>query len=275
MALPILVVAVVIGWPIGRAIWASMHVDSGTDGQSPTFIGVDNYTGVLGSSRWWQAVGVLAAWTAIVVIVQILVGVLLAATMHQLTAIAPVLRVIVVAPFAVFSVAAASGAIAAVDGGFLAQWAGIDSPAGPWRTLIAVGLAEVWRGSGLVAVIILAGFARVPRGLTRWLRAEGATALQRAGRVVLPALAPALAFAAVFRLLDTWRGFGAVWARMIHQGHADMPQALVYSVTFDRFDYGLAGAMVAVFLIVTLILGGVAGAGLHWARTGNVSGGHA
>lgn len=276
MAIPMLVVVVVIGWPLGRAVWTSLHLQSGTDGRSPRFVGVDNYVGVLGSSRWWQAVAVLAAWTAIVVIVQLVVGLLLAATLHQLTVIAPAMRVVVVAPFAVFSVAAASGAIAAVDGGFLAQWAGIDSPAGPWRTLIAVGLAEVWRGSGLVAIIVLAGFSRVPRGLSRWLRAEGATSLQRAGRVMFPALVPAVVFAAVFRVLDTWRGFGAVWTRMVHQGTVDMPQSLVYSVTFDRFDYGLAGAMVIVFLIVTVCLGGIAGFGLHWARTGStrLRGGH-
>src|SRR5699024_2243880 len=102
----------------------SLHLQSGTDGRSPRFIGVDNYVGVLGSSRWWQAVAVLAAWTAIVVIVQLVVGLLLAATLHQLTVIAPAMRVVVVAPFAVFSVA----------GRFLAERAGRDARAGSRRT---------------------------------------------------------------------------------------------------------------------------------------------
>src|SRR5699024_3451850 len=135
MALPLVVVGIVMAWPIGRAVWTSLHLDQGTDGRSARFIGMDNYLGVLGSARWWQAVGILAAWTAIVVRVQLAVGLVLSSTMYQLTAVAPVMRVIVVAPFAVFPVAAATGAIAAVDGGFLAQWAGLDSSAGPLRTL--------------------------------------------------------------------------------------------------------------------------------------------
>lgn len=263
MALPLMIVLAVLGWPIGRAIWTSLHLQSGTDNRSPVFIGLDNYAGVLSSSRWWYAVGILTAWTLIVVLCQLLIGSMMAASLHHLTIVAPVLRVLLVAPFAVVSIAAAAGAVAAVDGGFFAQWTGIESDAGNYRTLGAIGFAEVWRGSGVVALILLAGFARTGSGLLEWLHAEGATWGQRFRRVVLPGLVPAIAFAAAFRIMDTWRGFGQLWAG----GLTDLPQFMVFNTAFDRFEYGLASAMAVVFGLLTLALGIVAGLILRWAHT--------
>lgn len=267
LAVPVLAVLTILGWSIGRAVWTSLQLESGTDGRSSEFIGLDNYAGTITSAQWWQAVGILAAWTTAVVLGQLVVGSVMAATLHQLTAVSAVLRVLVLTPFAVFSIAAATGALAAVDGGFLAQWAGIESAAGPLRTLIAIGLAEVWRGSGVVAVILIAGLSRTSKELRQWLHGEGATRFQVLAMVIIPAALPAVIFAILFRVLDTWRGFGSLWARAMHQGRADVPQVMIANTTFDRFEYGLASAMAIVFLLLTLLLGTVAGLMLHWSRT--------
>lgn len=266
MALSLTVVLVVAGWPLGRAVWMSLHRNSASDGQPAAFIGLDNYTAVLSSGQWWKAVGFLAAWTAVVVIAQLVVGLVIGASLHQLTVIAPVMRVVVLVPFAAVAVAAATGAIAGIDGGFVAQWAGISSQAGPVRILGAVAVAEVWRGSGVVALILLAGFARTSPELSEWLHAEGAGLRARLGKVVLPGIVPALTFAAVFRVLDTWRGFAALRAAQVQDSVVGFPQTLIFGATFGRFEYGLAATMAVVLLVVTLIAGIAARFGLHRAR---------
>src|SRR5262249_57988216 len=65
---------------------------------------------------------------------------------------------------------------------------------------------NVWHGSALFAVLILAGLRTVQRDVLDVATTDGATSLQRFRHVVLPALVPAFALGA---MLSIARTFGA------------------------------------------------------------------
>jgi len=141
----------------------------------------------------------------------------------------------------------------AVTTGFAVAWFRLDD-VGPLGSLVAVSLGEVWRGTGITAVILLAGILRVPSTLLTSAIADGATVRQRLTRVVLPAMGPALAVATTYRALDALR---------ILEGPlvVDEPGAavrtvpfLVWDTTFSSFELGLGAAMSVLLLLLSGLL---------------------
>lgn len=244
------------GWPIGRAVWLSLHSAPLTGPDDRTFVGVDNYVDVLTNRPWWLAVATTLVIVVVVVVLQLVLGLAFAAALRRLTVLWPVTRFVVLLPFALLAVVTAVVWREAVTAGFAAQWWGLDD-VGPLGRLVGVTVGELWRGTGITTVILLAGMLRVRSSLMAAAVADGATAWQRLRRVVLPAMAPAIAVAAAYRVLDTFR---------ILEGPllADQPGAtfrtaplLVWDTTFSSFELGLGAAMSIVLLVLAAVIAAV------------------
>lgn len=256
LAPAVLVLLAVTAWPIGRGIWTSLFSSSLTTPEDRTFVGADNYVDVLTNRTWWLAVAATLVIVVVAVAVQLLLGLAFAAALRRLTVLWPVTRVLVLVPFALLAVVSAVVWRDAVTTGFAAVWFRLGD-VGPFGSLVAVTVGEVWRGTGITAVILLAGLLRVPSSLMASAVADGATAWQRLRRVVLPAMGPALAVAATYRALDTFR---------ILEGPllADQPGAsirtaplLVWNTTFSSLELGLGAAMSIVLLVVAALLAAI------------------
>lgn len=248
------VLLVVTGWPIGRGIWNSLSTYSLTTPGDRTFVGIDNYVEVLTSRTWWLAVAVSLSIMVVVVALQLLLGLAFAAALRRLTLLWPMTRVLVLVPFALLAVVTAVAWDEAVTGGFAAAWFRLDDT-GHLGSLLAVSLGEVWRGIGIVAVILMAGLARVPAATMEAAIADGATGWQRLRRVVLPAMGPAFAVAAAYRALDALRVLeGPLLVDEPGSALRTAPQ-LVWNTTFSSFELGLGAAMSTVLLVVAALLG--------------------
>lgn len=256
LAPALLVVLVVTIWPIGRGIWLSLHSDPLTNPDDRTFVGVDNYVEVLTSRPWWLAVATSLVIVLIVVVLQLLIGLAFAVALRRLTVLWPVTPLLVLVPFVMLAVVSAVVWRDAVTTGFAAEWFRLGE-VGPFGELIGVTAGEVWRGTGITALILLAGLLRLPSSLMAAAVADGATAWQRSRRVVLPAMGPAIAVAATYRSLDTFR---------ILEGPllVDGPEAtirtaplLVWDTTFSSLELGLGAAMSMVLLLVMILLAAI------------------
>jgi len=73
--------------------------------------------------------------------------------------------------------------------------------------LIIVILADVWKTSPFIALLLLAGLQVIPDDIYEAARVDGATAWQRFVRITMPLLKPALLVALIFRTLDALRIF--------------------------------------------------------------------
>ncbi|MFJ9623289.1 carbohydrate ABC transporter permease [Streptomyces sp. NPDC101181] len=78
--------------------------------------------------------------------------------------------------------------------------------------LLAVVLAEIWRSTSLVLIIVVAGMQMIPREFDEAAQVFGGNAWQRVRHVVLPMLKPNLQVALVLRLIMAMQSFAVAQA---------------------------------------------------------------
>jgi multiple sugar transport system permease protein len=76
-----------------------------------------------------------------------------------------------------------------------------------WPARFAVVVADVWKTTPFIALLILAGLQIIPADVYEAAKVDGATAWQRFTRITLPLVRPALLVAILFRTLDVLRIF--------------------------------------------------------------------
>jgi multiple sugar transport system permease protein len=76
-----------------------------------------------------------------------------------------------------------------------------------WPARFAVVVADVWKTTPFIALLILAGLQIIPGDVYEAAKVDGATAWQRFTRITLPLVRPALLVAILFRTLDVLRIF--------------------------------------------------------------------
>ncbi|MDX6276435.1 MAG: trehalose/maltose transport system permease protein [Nocardioidaceae bacterium] len=255
LAPAVVVLLVVTAWPIGRGVWLSLHTQPLTDPGGRSFVGIDNYTDVLTSRTWWLAVALSLLIIVFVVSIQLLLGFAFAVALRRMTLVWPVSRIFLLVPFALLAVVSAVMWRDAVTTGYLDSWFRLGGDVGQPGSLLAVTLGEVWRGTGLVSVILLAGLGRVSPSLLASSIADGATGWQRFRRVILPVMGPAFAVAATYRALDTFRILEG--PLLTDRAGSSMRTAplLIWRTTFSSFELGLGAAMSIILLVIAAVLG--------------------
>jgi multiple sugar transport system permease protein len=249
----VLVLLLVTAWPIGRAVWISLTSRPLTSPDDRSFVGLDNYVDVLSSRTWWLAVAATLVVVVAVVLVQLVLGLAFAAALQRLTTVWPVTRVLVLLPFGLLAVVSAVMWRDAVTTGFAAEWFDLDD-VGPLGSLVGVSIGEAWRGTGITAVILLAGLLRVPRTLLASAVADGATARQRFTRVVLPAMGPAIAVATAYRALDALRMLEGPLLVDEPGARVRTVPFLVWDTTFRSYELGLGAAMSILLLLMAALI---------------------
>ena len=82
----------------------------------------------------------------------------------------------------------------------------------PASMFLAVAVAETWRATALVMVILLAGLQVIPKDYAEAAEVFGATAWQRIRHVTLPMLRPSLQVALIIRTILAFQAFAVVIA---------------------------------------------------------------
>lgn len=140
---------------------------------------------------------------------------------------------------------------------------GLDSLQRPWlgdpsTAIWAILIVMVWQYSGLAMVLYLAGLQTISADVYEATLVDGASALLRLRKVVLPLLAPALTVSATLTLIVGLRVFDQVM-ELTDGGPVTATETLatqVYKQTFalGRFGYGAAFALILTALISAMAL---------------------
>ena len=210
----VLVMIVVAAFPIFYAVYLSLQRYDLRFPNEAHFIGLSNYGAVLSSSYWWHALGVTLIITVISVTVEFVLGMLLALLMFRTLFMRGTMRTISLIPYGIVTVAAAYGWQYAwtPNTGYLSALFGNSAPLTKTGTAIAIIiLAEVWKTTPFMALLLMAGLLLVPEDLTKAARVDGASAWQRFVRVTLPLMKPAILVALLFRTLDAFRIFDNIY----------------------------------------------------------------
>lgn len=241
--------------PLIRLVVESLFRRSLTSPGDTSFAGVGNYVDILTSRQWWLAVALTLVVVTIAVLIQLLLASAFAGTLRRITIGGPWVRAFLLIPFVLAPVVTATVWRDGWSAGFVPVWLHANVGGGQLAGLASVLSHEIWRGTGITTVILLAGLSQVKPSLLDSAIADGATAWQRLTLVVLPAVAPAVGVAALFRALDAVRSIEAPILAANSLGQLTTATQLVWNTSFDSFELGLGAAMSIVLLLVAAGLG--------------------
>jgi ABC-type sugar transport system permease subunit len=269
LAFPALgLVALIAVFPVLWTFWESLHLD---DLRMPwlgrPFIGWDNYVEIATDRRFGGALSRTAIFAVVTVTLELIAGLILALMLDRIVRARGLVRTIVILPWAIPTVVAAlvwrfifesPGGLATVA---LAQL-GVDAPTwfadelAAWLPLI---LADAWKTTPFVALLLLAGLQNIDRSLYEAADVDGAGQWQQFLDITLPLLKPAILVAAMFRMLDAFRVFDVVY--VMTGGGPGTATETVALYTFSsllqhlRFGYGSALSVITFVLAFAFALG--------------------
>ncbi|HVX43613.1 MAG TPA: sugar ABC transporter permease [Mycobacteriales bacterium] len=252
----VVVMLLVTAYPIIYAIYLSFRRDDLRFPAQSKFIGFDNYVTVLSSNIWWHSLWVTLGITVISVIIEFLFGLVLALVMHRTIWGRGAVRTAVLIPYGIVTIAAGLGwQYAWTPGiGWIQQLSGGAPLTHSYQALGAVILAEVWKTTPFMALLLMAGLALVPEELVNAAKMDGATAWERFSNVMLPVMKPAILVALLFRTLDAFRIFDNIYALTGGANGTGSVSFIGYDNLFVALNLGVGSAIsVLIFICVAII----------------------
>jgi multiple sugar transport system permease protein len=253
-----IIMLAVTAYPIGYAVWLSLQRYDLRFPAAREFIGLANYATVLTSNLWWIALGVTVFITVVSVAVELVIGMGLALVMRYALIGRGAVRTTILIPYGIVTVVAAySWQYAWTPGtGWLANL--LPSGSAPlteqWPAIFIIILAEIWKTTPFMALLLLSGLALVPDNLVRAAEVDGATAWQRFTRIMLPLMKPAILVALLFRTLDAFRIFDNIFILTGGANNTRSVSILGYDNLFTALNLGVGSAIsVLVFVAVAII----------------------
>lgn len=261
-----LALALVALGPLLATAWLSLRRVVPVFGED-RFVGLANYAALAGDARFWGALGNTVYFTAVAVAVELLLALPLALVLHHAARGRGALRAAVLVPWILPTVVAAKlwALLLQPDHGLLARivpGGGAAILASPALALHAAILVDVWKTTPFVALVLLAGLQTIPEDLARAARVDGASPFRTFRSITLPLLRPAILLALLFRSLDAFRVFDAVFVLTGGgPGHTTEPLSLYAFKTMLRSgSFGLGAALSLVTFLCVLAVG------LLWLR---------
>jgi multiple sugar transport system permease protein len=256
----VIAMLLVTAYPIVYAIVLSLQKVDLRFPEESGFVGLANYKAVLTSDLWWQGVLNTTVIAVVSVVIELVIGMVVALVMHRAIFGRGLVRTAVLIPYGIVTVVAAFAWFFAFDPSsgfvdhlpFVAQdkaWFGSHGSA-----LSVIIMAEVWKTTPFMALLLLAGLATIDEGLYEAARVDGATAWQRFWKITLPMLKPALLVALLFRTLDAFRVFDSIFILTRGSQDTESVSILGYNQLISRLNLGLGSAVsVLIFMLVLLI----------------------
>ena len=260
----LIVIALVAAYPIGYAIWLSLHEYSVRVPGLSRWAGFKNYSDALSSSEFWSAFKNTFIFTGISVSIELLLGIAFALAMHEAFKGRAVLRAAVLVPWAILTFGSGllwrsifepnlgfANSMTSALGlpGADVVWLGTEGYA-----MAVMIFADVWKTAPFMALLLLAGLQVIPEELNDAAKVDGATAWQRFRRITLPLLKPAILVALLFRTLDALRVFDLPFA--LTQGANGTNTLSLYAyqeLTTNRL-VGLGSALSVLTFVIVMVV---------------------
>jgi multiple sugar transport system permease protein len=257
------VMLAVTAYPILNAVYLSLFDYRLTDPSARSFTFLNNYKVVLTDGLWWTAVLTTVIITLVTVVVELILGMALAMVMNKIVWPRRTLRTVVLIPYAIITVVSAFAwrFAFAVDTGFINHWLHTlsfgafpltyDWFGGHWSAIFVICVSEIWKTTPFMSLLLLAGLANVDGSLEEAAEVDGATFWQRLFKVIVPNMKGAIMVALLFRTLDAFRIFDAVFVMTGGAQDTSTVSLVAYNQTISRVEVGMGSAVsVLLFLIV-------------------------
>lgn len=235
------------------------------------FAGLDNYQAILTHSRFWYSLFLTLSFTFVSISLEAILGLCLGLMMNRLSPVNDLLRILILVPWTIPTVVTARMWQWIFDynlciANYLLQGIGIDQInwlGKPWLAFFPMVVADVWRTTPFVAIIVLAGLSAIPHEMYKASLVDGANGWQRLRYIFLPLLLPVLGVAILFRAIDAMRIFDLVYVLTGGGpgGSTETVSLYAYKLFFYKGDFGQGAATSVIILLL------VAGFGYFYTRT--------
>ncbi|WP_245856835.1 carbohydrate ABC transporter permease [Actinoalloteichus hoggarensis] len=252
-----LVMVLVTAWPIIYSVWLSLQRFDLKFPDEREFIWFENYVTVLTNGYWWSAFGVTVLITLVSVAIELVLGMALALVMHRTIVGRGLVRTSALIPYGIVTVVAAFSWRYAwtPDTGYLANLFGDGAPLTEQASALGViVLAEVWKTTPFMALLLMAGLALVPNDLLKAAAIDGAGGWQRFTKVIVPVMKPAILVALLFRTLDAFRVFDNIYVLTSGAQDTSSVSMLAQTNLIKGLNLGIGSTMsVLIFISVAII----------------------
>ena len=254
----VIIMIAVTAYPIGYSIYLSLQRYDLRFPDQAKFIGLENYVSVLTSPYWWIAFWNTVIITVVSVSIELVLGMALAVVMHRTIFGRGAVRTSILIPYGIVTVVAAfSWQFAWTPStGYLSALFGDAAPlTSKWQAIAVIILAEVWKTTPFMALLLMAGLALVPEDLQNAAKVDGASAWQRFIHVTLPLMKPAILVALLFRTLDAFRIFDNIYILTSGGQDTGSVSILGYDNLFIGLNLGIGSAISVLIFICVAIIG--------------------
>lgn len=263
MLLPaLLVLGLVFIYPIARAFWLSWFTENLGTQLQPVFTGLGNYQRMLGDGRFWQSLSNTAIFTVISVFLELLLGLGVALILNKSFWGRGVVRTVAIIPWALpTAVMGLAWAwifndqygvvndlllrLGLIDTGI--NWLGT-----PTLAMIALIVADVWKTTPFISIILLAGLQSISEDLYEAHRLDGASPWQSFTQITLPLLMPQILIALLFRFAQSFGIFDLIQVMTAGgpAGSTETVSIYIYSTVMRYLDFGYGAALVVVTFLL-------------------------
>ncbi|UCD94952.1 MAG: sugar ABC transporter permease, partial [Candidatus Zixiibacteriota bacterium] len=225
------------------------------------FVLHENYFQLLVDSEFWQSFRFTLLFVLVSVPLELLIGLIFALLLNENLPGRGFLRATVLIPWAIPAAISARTWELIYNynfglANFLCLKLGLSAEPINWLgssagAFVSLVIADTWKTTPFVAIILLAGLQAIPGELHRQARVDRANFMQRFFRVTLPLLKPVIVVALLFRTIDALRVFDIIYVLTGGgPGGATTSLSLYGYRQFLSGDYGYGSAVsIALFVI--------------------------
>ena len=267
----VLLMALVFGWPMLRYAWLSFHANSVVTGLVPVANGGANWLRLLTDDRFWQDVLQTSRFALVSVTAELFLALLIALLLDQRWRGRGAVRALTLLPWALPTTMMALGWrwIFNTPYGPLESVAGslglgpLNLMASPQWTWLATVVADVWKTTPFITLILLAGLQTIPADLFEAFRLEGGRSMQALREITLPLLLPYILLSLLFRLAQAFGVFDLIQV-LTGGGPAGSTESLALyaylnAMRFLDFGYSATVMLGGFFLLsLSILLGALA-----------------
>jgi multiple sugar transport system permease protein len=261
MAPALLLLLAVFFWPMLDYAWLSLQAQTVFTGLKPVPVGLANWERLLGDGRFWQDAAQTLRFAVVSVGLELLLGLAIALLLHQSWRGRGLVRSLSLLPWALPTTVMALGwrwILNDPNGPINGVMQSLGLPSLPFLAStqlawLAVVLADTWKTTPFVALLLLAGLQMIPTDLYEAFALEGGRPWQGLRRITLPLLRPYVLIALIFRLAQALGVFDLV-AVLTGGGPASSTETLAlyaYLNAMRFLDFGYsATVMLGMFVLL-------------------------